>query len=147
MRSHAHNAQVAHTLCSGSAHSAQVVGASCHSRYALLSAGCQVAVHCAHLEICSSVLVTTPRPGRDLLPLPIPRPSCDIISKSRPPGRPSQVVTSIPCRDLLSAQHRQTRSRPQNGVATPMAVSPPATPKTGRRPSQVATPIASRDSG
>ena len=39
---------------------------------------------------------------RDLLPLPSPRPGRDIISRSRPPGRLSQVATSILCCDLLS---------------------------------------------
>ena len=51
--------------------------------------------------------------SRYLLPLPSPRPGRDIISRSRPPGQLSQVATSIPCRDLLSAQLKPPRSRPQ----------------------------------
>ena len=42
-----------------------------------------------------------------------PRPGCDIISKLRPPRQLSQVATSIPCRDLPSAQPKPPRSRPQ----------------------------------
>ena len=84
---------------------------------------------------------------RDLSPLPSSRPSRDIISRSRPPRQLSQVATSIPRRDLPSAQPKPPRSRPQKwgrdtsfhragrtmsrhqiGVATPL------------RPIQVATP-------
>ena len=50
---------------------------------------------------------------RDLLPLPSPRPGRDIISRSRPPRQLSQVTTSIPCRDLPSAQLKPSRSRPK----------------------------------
>ena len=73
-------------------------------------------------------------------PLPNPKPGRDIISRSRPPGRPSQVATLIPCRDLLSAHsgpfwsRRQmphgdrTMSRHQKGVATPIRLIQVATP-------------------
>ena len=37
-------------------------------------------------------------------PLPNPRLGRDFLSGSGPPGRPSQVVTPTPCRDLPSAQ-------------------------------------------
>ena len=90
------------------------------------------------------VLVATPRPGRNLIPLPSPRPGRNFIPKSQPLGQPSQVATSIPCRDLPSSPTKtnqvvtsklgrdlhfpQARSRPQNGVTTPMA-SDPCTPK------------------
>ena len=42
-----------------------------------------------------------------------PKPGRDIISRSRPPRQLSQVTTSIPCRDLPSAQPKPPRSRPQ----------------------------------
>ena len=90
---------------------------------------------------------------RDLLPLPSLRPGRDITSRSRPPGRPSQVATSTPCRDLPSAQPKQPRSRPQKwgrdtnfhkacrtmsryqtGVATPPMPIQVETPKPGLDP-------------
>ena len=90
---------------------------------------------------------------RDLLTLPSPSQGRDITSRSRPPGRPSQVATSTPCRDLPSAQPKQPRSRPkkwgrdtnfnragktmsrhQIGVATPPRPIQVATPKPGRDP-------------
>ena len=91
--------------------------------------------------------------SRDLLPLPSPRPGRDITSRSRPPGRPSQVATSTPCRDLPSAQPKQPRSRPQkNGVATPISIGqaePCRNIKSMSRhhsvQSQVATPKLGRD--
>ena len=88
---------------------------------------------------------------RDLLPLPSPMPGRDIISRSRPPGRLSQVAASIPCRDLPSAQPKQSRSRlqkwgrdtnfhgaartmsqHQSGVVTPLRPLQVATSKRGR---------------
>ena len=93
----AHNKLVARM---SRAHPAQVAGSACAGRVH----SAQVVGEC-----------------HDLLPLPSPRPGRDITSRSRPPGRPSQVATSIPCRDLPSAQPKQPRSRPQNGVATPVS--------------------------
>ena len=63
--------------------------------------------------------------SRPLSPSSIPRPGRDIVPRSRPLGRLSQVATSIPCRDLPSAQPKQSRSRPQNGVATPTSMGQP----------------------
>ena len=90
---------------------------------------------------------------RDLSPLSIPRPGRDIVPRSRPPEQLSQVATSIPCRDLPSAQLKQPRSRPQKwgrdtsfhsagrtmsrhqiGVATPLRLIQVATSKPGRDP-------------
>ena len=64
---------------------------------------------------CAGRVHSTPVVGacRDLLPLSSPRPGRDIISRSRPPGRLSQVATSIPCRDLPSAPPKLPRSLPQ----------------------------------
>ena len=42
-----------------------------------------------------------------------PRPGRDFVPRSRPPEQLSQVTTSTPCRDLLSAQLKLPRSRPQ----------------------------------
>ena len=56
--------------------------------------------------------------------MPSPKPGRYIISRSRPPGRPSQVATSILCRDFLSAQSKKIRLRHQNGVATPISNRP-----------------------
>ena len=57
-----------------------------------------------------------------LFPSSIPWPGHDIVPRLRPPGRLSQVATSIPCRDLPSAQQKLSRSRPENGVATPTSM-------------------------
>ena len=54
---------------------------------------------------------------------------------SRNSKRPSHIATSNPCRDTVSAQSEQMRSRPQSEVATPNPQCPPETPK-----SQVAKP-------
>ena len=129
VRSRAHNAQVAHM---SSARPAQVARSACAGRS-----------HSAQVVGAS----------RDLLPLPSPRLGHNNVSRSRPPGRLSQVATSIPCRDLPSAQPKHPRSRPQkNGLATPISIRQPksgrditlmsrhqmssaplATPKTGRQ--------------
>ena len=58
-------------------------------------------------------------------PSSLPRPGRDIAPRSQPPEQPSQVATSIPCRDLPSAQLKPPRSRPQNGVATPTSMGQP----------------------
>ena len=79
VRSHAHNAQIARMSRAQPAQAARSACAS--SAYSAQVVGA----------------------SRDLLPSSIPRPGRDIISKSQPPGRPSQVATSIPCRDLLSS--------------------------------------------
>ena len=98
---------------------------------------------------------------RDLLPLPSPRPGRDIISRSRPPRQLSQVATSVPCRDLPSAQPIQSKSRPQkwgrntnfhgaartmsrhqSGVATPLRPLQVATSKRGRDTVSPAQPQA-----
>ena len=102
VRSRAHNSQVA---CMSRARPAQVAHSACAGR-----------VHSAQVVGASC----------DLLPLPIPRPGHDVVSRSRPPGRLNQVATSIPCRDLPSTQPKQPRSRPQkNGVATPISIGEP----------------------
>ena len=54
-----------------------------------------------------------------------PRPSRDIVPRSRPPEQLSQVATSTPCRDLPSGQLKPPRSRPQNGVAIPTSKGQP----------------------
>ena len=117
-----------------------------HSTCALRAHGVCTArtwrVHCAHMAC--AVASTAPRSwaltacssrdtkarSRPPFLLPSPRPGRDIISRLRPPRRPSQVATSIPCRDLHSAQPSKSGcdlkmgSRPQNGVATPKAIVP-----------------------
>ena len=83
----------AHAATLGCMHSAQVVGARCTGRAAL---GESLATSLAWPG-------ATPRPGRDcLFPCPSPRPGRDIKTKLRP-------------------QEGQSRSRPQNGVATPIS--------------------------
>ena len=82
--------------------------------------------------------------SRDLLSLSIPKPDRDITSRLRPPGRPSHVATSTPCRYLPSAQPNKSgrdlkrghdtnfqlaRSRPQMGSRHQWPVSPSATLK------------------
>ena len=51
-----------------------------------------------------------------------PRPGRDIVPRSRPPEKLSQVTTSTPCRDLPFTQLKPPRSRPQNGIATPVSI-------------------------
>ena len=43
--------------------------------------------------LATPFLLPSPKPGRTLC--------CDINFMSRPPGRPTYVVTSTPCRDIL----------------------------------------------
>ena len=76
------------------------------------------------------------------------RPQNDVAT----PSSTGQVVTSIPCRNLISAQPKQPRSRPQNGVATSFllpSLEPGRDIKTRSRPSwrlpYVATSISCRD--
>ena len=98
-RSRAHCACSAHVM--GTAARTASMSRSCraHSQRRSRAQRAQVAAH-------SSQVVGA---CRDLLPLPSPSPSRDIISRSRPPGRLSQVATSIPHRDLPSAQKKTTQ--------------------------------------
>ena len=70
------------------------------------------------------IQVATSKQGRDFVSLANPRASRDANPMTRPLGRPSQVATPTPCRDLPSDPITQIRSRPQNGVATSVPNKP-----------------------
>ena len=92
------------------------------TRHAQLIAQCPGCAHVPRTACAGRVhSVQIVRASRDFLPSPSPRLGCDIISRSRLTGRLSQVATSIPCRDLPFAQQKHIRSRPQNGVSTPIS--------------------------
>ena len=100
-------AQVARTLraqCPGRgrccAHNAQVWRMSRVQPAQVVSSTCSGRAHSAQVVGAC----------RDLLPLPSPRPSRDIVSRSRPPGVQS-----------MSRHHSShSRLRPPGGVATPI---------------------------
>ena len=116
VRSHAHNAHFARM---SRAQRAQVARSACTS------------------SAYSAQVVGV---SRDLLPSSIPRPGRDIISKSQPPGQPSQVATSIPCRDLKMGS-RPPLSTGQLAMSIPMSRPPFYPTKT----TQVATSKWGRD--
>ena len=81
------------------------------------------------------VLVVTPRPGHDLLPLPSPRLGRDFIFRSRPSGRPIQVATSVPCRDLPSSPTKTNQVVTSKwGRDFKLPIAQVATSKRGRDP-------------
>ena len=119
-------AQVAHSVCAGRAHSAQVVGA-CRD----LMDDQARSRRQSHVAI--SVLLHQNSPGRDLkngVATPLPwgsqnhvatsnrcrditqaNPGHDTKTRSRPSWRLTYVATSISCRDLVSAHSGISRSR------------------------------------
>ena len=142
----------AHTQKPGCAHTARAVPRS----WALLRTQPTGREHVTRTTSSgrAQVALIAPRPWAHVATsfLIHPQAGYDIVPRSRPPGRLSQVATSIPCHDLPSAQPKQSRSRPQNRCRDITQPNPGRDLKTGLRhrfsclaPSQVATPKPGRD--
>ena len=135
-------AQVSRSTCTGRAHSAQVVGAAArttswsracraHSQRRSRAQRAQVArivprswAHVATSFPCPAPgQVATSLPGRDVNPMSRP-PFCP--TKTTQIATPISIRQAEPCRDIKSVSRHhsgQSRSRPQNGVATPNLLS------------------------
>ena len=103
--SRAQLAQAARSACADRAHSSHVVGA-CRDLHALPSPTAQVTTSLRCSDIKAARIMSRHHIGvatLSLLPASsqVATPCHDINFMSRPPGRPTYVSTSTPCRDIL----------------------------------------------
>ena len=103
--SRAQPAQAARSACAGRAHSSHVVGA-CRDLPALPSPTAQVAtsLRCRDIKaakIMSRHHIGVATPSLLIASSQVATLCRDINFMSRPPGRPTYVATSTPCRDIL----------------------------------------------